>query len=110
MTDEEKLAEEQIKRWDSILAPVMYPVALVKDFIRKSFLAGFKAGFKAGGTKWHRVADGDLPKEYTEVLQENGVKVILIGGHWRYVYGAKWEDDAIVYYWCEIPTYTEEEE
>ena len=43
MTDME-MAEAQIKKWDSYLYPQLYPVALVKSFIRKAFLAGLKAG------------------------------------------------------------------
>lgn len=42
MTDLE-MAEAQIKKWDSLLYPQMYPVALVKDFIRKAYLAGCKS-------------------------------------------------------------------
>ena len=33
-----------------------------------------KRAFKAGGPKWHKVADGDLPEEDTEVLNDNGVE------------------------------------
>lgn len=47
MTDEE-MAEEQIKKWGSVLYPQMYPVALVKDFIRKAFLAGAEFGYEQG--------------------------------------------------------------
>lgn len=43
MTDME-MAEEQIKKWDSFLYPQLYPVAVVKGFIRKAFLAGLKEG------------------------------------------------------------------
>lgn len=58
MTDKE-MAEEQVKKWDSILYPELYPVALVKDFIRKAFIAGLKAG----RPKWHdlRKNPNDLP-------------------------------------------------
>lgn len=112
MTEEEKLAEEQIKRWDSILTPVMYPVALVKDFIRKSFLAGFKAGLKAGGTKWHRVADGDLPPIETGCCS---IDVLIDRGRFAYYcYDNNcWFDSDTIdkidppKAWCEIPTYTE---
>jgi hypothetical protein len=57
MTDLE-MAEAQIKKWDSLLYPQMYPVALVKDFIRKAYLEGLKAG----RPKWHKVEDC-LPKK-----------------------------------------------
>lgn len=43
MTDEE-MAEAQIKEWDGLLYSQMYPVALVKDFIRKAYLEGLKEG------------------------------------------------------------------
>lgn len=56
MTDKE-MAEEQIKKWDSLLYSQMYPVVLVKDFIRKAYIAGLEAG----RPQWHNVADGDLP-------------------------------------------------
>lgn len=103
MTDEEKLAEEYAEGMAVYYESAHGSIpSQFKKYLKKAYLAGLKAR----GPIWHRVAEGDLPKEYTEVLQENGVKVILIGGH-RYVYGAKWEDDAIVDYWCEIPTYTE---
>ena len=75
---------------------------------RDEITDAYLAGLDAGRPKWHKVADGDLPPEYTEVLNDDGVKVILIHGHWRYFYGDEWEDDACVHHWCEIPQYTEE--
>lgn len=33
---EEKITEDLLKKWDSILYPQMYSVALVKDFIKKA--------------------------------------------------------------------------
>lgn len=75
----------------------------------KIYECGFLAGLKAGRlTKWHSVADDDLPKEGTEVLNDDGTKVIRIDGHWRYVHGTVWEEDAYIDHWCEIPKYTEE--
>jgi len=79
-------------------------IELTEEDLKLAFLAGLKAG----RPQWHKVADGDFPPEYTEVLNDDGVKVIRVNGHWRYVYGGEWEDDACVDYWCEIPTYTEE--
>jgi len=73
--------------------------------IKEAYLNGLKAGRKA---QWHKVADGDLPEEGVEVLNDSGVKVIRVNGHWRYVYGDEWEDDAHPDYWCEVPEYTEE--
>lgn len=95
-----------------------------RDKVTNAFLAGLKAGremadadlatvaYMQGAerykTKWHNVADGDLPPEYEEVLKGSGVEVMLVNGHWRYVHGDDWEDDAIVAHWCEIPKFTEE--
>lgn len=77
--------------------------------IRKPCKDAFLAGLKAGRlTKWHSVANGDLPEEGVEVLNDNGAAVILLKGHWRYVYGGEWEDDACLNHWCEIPEFKEE--
>lgn len=35
-------------------------------------LQAFLAGLKAGRPKWHKVADGDLPKEENDVLVYSG--------------------------------------
>ena len=79
------------------------------EFLHDSTILGdLRLAFNAGRLKWHKVADGDLPPENTEVLNDDGVKVILIHGHWRYFYGDAWEDDACVYHWCKVPQYTEE--
>lgn len=34
--EEEKITEDLLKKWDSILYPQMYSVAQVKDFIKKT--------------------------------------------------------------------------
>ena len=101
MTEEGKLAEEQIKKWDSLLYPQMYPVALVKDFIRKAFLAGLKAG----KPQWHNVKSGDLPPEDTKVLAFMAGGEVCIAHFYR---KNVWDKIGIVIAWCEIPKYTEE--
>lgn len=104
MTDEE-MAEEQVKKWDSILYPELYPVALVKDFIRKAFIAGLEAG----RPKWHdlRKDPNDLPKVNQKVLlqiKDEGRPIIDF--YTRYgVWNFTNEYEAIA--WCEIPKYTE---
>ena len=86
------------------------------ELIKKAYIAGYNDAIKVkvnmtrisdapNGIVWHKVADGDLPKEYTEVLDDEGRQVELRKGHWRFVYGSEWEDDAIVIAWCEIPRY-----
>lgn len=94
MADEE-LAKEYAKPWKASLAYVS---------VKEAYLTGLKAGRL---TKWHKVADGDLPEEGVEVLNDDGVAVILLKGHWRYVYGGEWEDDACLDHWCEIPKFEE---
>lgn len=75
---------------------------------RKSYLAGAKWGMEHA-TEWHdlRKNPDDLPKEGVEVLNDDGVRVVRINRHWRYVYGGEWEEDAYVAHWCELPTYKE---
>lgn len=68
------------------------------------------AGFEAGQIKWHKVADGDLPKVHSTVLDENGDKVVYIGeGEWE-AFSEYYEryvgvDQPIA--WCEIPEFEE---
>jgi len=72
----------------------------------RSYVDGFLDGLKAGKlTKWHRVADGDLPKDNRTVLDEAGDRFYYFRGHFYY------EDDSIAsqpIVWCEVPTYSEE--
>lgn len=84
-------------------------------------LKAYLAGLKAGRPVWHRVADGDLPKE-TEFI-ESDVLLLLVQlkgtKHKRYELGRyNFSGNMFVYphlkvvegvvAWCEIPTYTEE--
>ena len=79
----------------------------------------FIAGLKAGRPKWHKVTDGDLPKEEGEYLvcyETNGGKYrnTFILKYEEYDEGLHWLDEAFetfdegVIAWCEIPKYTEE--
>lgn len=107
------------------------------EFAEQAFLAGLKAGKDMAETdlasvaymqgaerykpKWHKVADGDLPKE-TEFI-ESDVLLLLVQlrgtKHKRYELGRyifsgnvfcythlKIVEDVVA--WCEIPRYTEE--
>jgi len=64
----------------------------------------FLAGLKAGSPKWHKVADGDLPKNENDVL-------IYSGEEWRMCIGRyspknkAWEAGCDTVAWCEIPEY-----
>lgn len=71
--------------------------------MKKAYLAGLKAG----RPKWHKVADGDLPKDENDVL-------VYLGEDWRMCVGRyfpkykAWETGCDTIAWCEIPKYTEE--
>lgn len=108
MTDE-KMAEEFADNIDGLDFTCSLLSAKDKSHAyRLGRYDGFLAGLKTGRlTKWHKVADGDLPEEGVEVLNDDGVAVILLKGHWRYVYGGEWEDDACLDHWCEIPKFEE---
>lgn len=82
----------------------------IKESIKQAHLAGLKAG----RPKWHKVADGDLPKVGVQVLSEQGTLVIYKGDGFYWVEYSpnadniklrKWEEPSA---WCEIPKYTEE--
>lgn len=83
-----------------------------------SFLAGLKAGKDMNvSTEWHKVADGDLPKEenhyWSKIVLFQTNKGDSYVGFFDYADKAWYEkstDDVIfgVIAWCEIPKYTEE--
>ena len=103
MTDEE-MAEEYA--WKSLG---------YNDEIRLEDLAdGFLAGLKAGRPQWHKVADGDLPKEnklYFVAIKDNGYAIAYFNGlHWetKYNLGDFGHLVETVIAWCEIPTFDKE--
>lgn len=63
------------------------------------------AELKAGRPKWHKVADGDLPPEDTDVLALLADKEIYMAHFYR---RNVWDKIGPVIAWCEIPLYTEE--
>lgn len=70
-----------------------------------------RKGFLAGRPKWHKAADGNLPKVNSTVLDENGDKVVYIGGGEWEAYSEYYEKYVGVsqpFAWCEVPRYTEE--
>ena len=101
MTDEEKLAEE--------FANNGYALGCTKspfEVAKEGFLAGLKVGRQE---KWHKVADGDLPKEnklYLVEIKDNGLAIAYFNGrHWetRYNLGEPGHCVETVIAWCEIP-------
>lgn len=75
---------------------------------------GFLAGLKAGRPQWHKVADGDLPKEnklYFVAIKDNGCAIAYFNGlHWetKYNLGDFGHLVETVIAWCEIPTFDKE--
>lgn len=99
MTDEE-MAEEYAK---SI-------VIFDRDFHNERFAEltqAYLAGLKADRPKWHKVADGDLPKDENDVLVYSGEDWRMCVGRYSPKYKA-WETGCDTIAWCEIPKYTEE--
>ena len=74
-------------------------------FSESSMEHAYLAGFKAGRPKWHKVADGDLPPEDSEVLALLADKEIYMAHFYR---RNVWDKIGPVIAWCEIPKYTEE--
>ena len=108
-----ELARKYINSCTKRAGFVILTEGIMNDFI-DLFVAGFMKclELKAGRPQWHdlRKDPCDLPEEGVEVLNDDGVKVVRINGHWRYVYGEEWEDDAYLDHWCEIPKYKENED
>lgn len=73
----------------------------------------YLAGLKAGRPKWHKVADGDLPKDTSvkRVFVGNNEYYQLYYTRGRWVYcdkgGLHFFGDVIA--WCEMPTFTDKE-
>ena len=105
-------------------------LAFVADHTREAFEQAYIAGYNEAqntitqcnrsalsGVKWHKVADGDLPKECTDVLAID----ILAGkpsepSLYHFVTSDTWEwlpkriaclSNEQMLAWCEIPTFTE---
>lgn len=86
-----------------------------KEPLGKIAVRTYLAGLKAGRPKWHKVADGDLPKEhkiYLVAIKDNGLAIAYFNGrHWvtKYNLGDFGHCVETVIAWCEIPTFTDKE-
>lgn len=82
--------------------------------IKESIKQAHFDGLKAGRPEWHKVADGDLPKEnnlYLVAIKDNGLAIAYFNGlHWetKFNLGDFGHCLETVIAWCEIPEYTEE--
>ena len=92
-----------------------------KDLKSKFFLSepqldlacqGFKDGYRKAN-EWHKVSDGDVPKEnkiYLVKIKDNGLAIAYFNSrHWetRYNLGDFGHCVETVIAWCEIPTFEE---
>lgn len=65
--------------------------------------------FIAGKPKWHKVADGDLPKdeaEYLVIFESDGTRYRGLESY--YPDEKEWSTICNIIVWCEIPKYKEE--
>lgn len=120
--------EEMAEKW-VIASTGFNPKEPLGKIAVRTFLAGLKAGkdmaeadlatiaYMQGAerykTKWHKVADGDLPKEnklYLVKIKDNGLAIAYFNGqHWetRYNLGDYGHCVETVIAWCEVPTFEE---
>lgn len=102
MTDRE-MAEEWADKNITLAISMYNPQA--ESIAKRAFLAGLKAGKDMNvPTKWHKVADGDLPKENKNVLNQSGEITMYESGRGFLGLGG-----IGVIAWCEIPTFTDKE-
>lgn len=72
-------------------------------------ICSFLAGLETGKPKWHKVADGDLPKDEKDVLVYSGEEWRMCVGRYSPKYKA-WETGCDTIAWLEIPELPKQEE
>ena len=81
---------------------------------KQAYQQGAEFGYNTSN-KWHRISDGDLPKEnklYLVEIKDNGLAIAYFNGlHWetRYNLGDFGHCVETVIAWCKIPTFTDKE-
>ncbi len=115
---EEELKEIMKKDLDEVF-DVKNIIDFHFDLLRETYIKGLDTGLKAGRgeTKWHKVADGDLPKRVDDYVTNIGVLTYDHYGNGVYkwhtpfckacAYADEVSDNEVIA-WCEIPKYTEE--
>jgi len=80
-----------------------------------AFKDGAEFGYnKANATRWHKVADGDLPKEkklYLATTKEGSLILAYYNGtYWetKYDMSANGHAVEVILAWCELPEFKEE--
>lgn len=113
MTDEEliKLSRENLRKSRQGSLCECYDEAFIKGYrLSEKRIKELEAQVEK--MKWHKVADGDLPKEGVEVLNKDGDKVIYdAGGSQGWMayseYCGRYVEVDEPVAWCEIPKYIE---
>ena len=118
MTEEEKFNNwygENFGKWTEG-EELLCPSKDFKEYAEEVYLAGLHEG----QPKWHKVADGGLPKKegeylcyYTNVDHDEGYLFYGVIGYYEGKFcldidGESWND--IVIAWCEIPQFNSEEQ
>lgn len=107
MTDEE-MAEEYANE-----NKINFEYPGISDFVWEELKQAYLAGLKAGKPEWHKVVDGDLPKEnnlYLVAIKDNGLAIAYFNGlHWetKFNLGDFGHCLETVIAWCEIPKFEE---
>ena len=95
-------AEQWLSKTDNHLNEDKTKFLSETEYAKKAYIAGAKEN----GVVWHKVTDGDLPKESRTVLDEAGDRFYYFRGHFYYESDSRFDCQPIA--WCEIPTYEEE--
>ena len=80
--------------------------------LKQAYQQGAEFGYNKAN-EWHKVADGDLPKEnklYLVQIKDNGLAIAYFNGrHWetRYNLGEHGHCVETVIAWCEVPKFEE---
>lgn len=107
MTDEE-IAEQYANE-----NKIIFEYQGMSDFVWQELKEACLAGLKAGRPKWHKVVDGDLPKEnnlYLVAIKDNGLAIAYFNGlHWETKFNLGDFGNCLetVIAWCEIPKFEE---
>lgn len=105
MKDEE-MAEEYTHN-----LPFVFETEVVQRIVKMYAKQAFLAGLKAGRPQWHKVADGDLPRQDGNTC----FSIYVLASNKKWVYyqfgSGKWfcgNKEVKVIAWCEIPTFDKE--
>lgn len=104
MKDEE-MAEEEYKLAEEVIKPIYRNAIQNDESFAKYGVNCYLAGLKAGRPQWHKVADGDLPKDENRVWLCFGVDDYLDGQFIRgrfWCGSCGWFDVEEVFAWKEL--------